>query len=123
MTNSYEDIAKLTLAARDAIVEKDYNEAYHNIYLLAEIFSSDPFNPWKEFEDIAALDFIRSKDMPVEFLGKPITRYAAHLIRTLRNELEETKAKLSMVTKRAEDGLVEKSMRINELLKQLSEKS
>lgn len=37
--------------------------------------------------DIAALDFIRSNDMPVEFLGKPITHYAAYLIRTLREEI------------------------------------
>lgn len=36
--------------------------------------------------DIAALDFIRSNDMPVEFLGKPITHYAAYLIRTLREK-------------------------------------
>lgn len=36
--------------------------------------------------DITALDFIRSNDMPVEFLGKPITHYAAYLIKTLREK-------------------------------------
>ena len=44
--------------------------------------------------DLLALDFIRTNDVPVEFLGKPIVAYAAHLIVESRNRIDELEAEL-----------------------------
>lgn len=37
-------------------------------------------------QDLATLEFIRSNDIPIKFLGRPLAEYAAHLIVTLRAE-------------------------------------
>lgn len=47
------DVAMSVVAARDALVADDPDEAYHQLYLLAEDMASDPLKPWVEIESVA----------------------------------------------------------------------
>lgn len=47
------ETARCLLAAEQAHIEKDYNEAYHQIYMIAVAHSDDPFKPWEGIKAIA----------------------------------------------------------------------
>ena len=46
------DVAEKILRARDAIVEGDYEEAYHCLYSIANL-EFDSIDPWGELEEIS----------------------------------------------------------------------
>lgn len=45
--------AQAVLAVRDALVRDDYNEAYHQLVVLADTLSDDPYKHWKGLEALA----------------------------------------------------------------------
>ena len=46
-------VANAVLLARKAMLERDYDEAYNELYWLAFEWSDDPFQPWQGFEQMA----------------------------------------------------------------------
>lgn len=46
-------VVDAVLAARDALIQEDYDEAYHQLYWLAETYAEDPFEPWAKLEQWA----------------------------------------------------------------------
>lgn len=41
--------ARSLIAVREALIDKDLEEAYHQLYWSVDW--KDPFNPWKEWEE------------------------------------------------------------------------
>ena len=51
------ELAKKLLLIRDAIIQEDYDEAYHQLYSIASPnFDKDCDNVWKELEELASLE-------------------------------------------------------------------
>ncbi len=46
-------VANAVLLARKAMLERDYDEAYNELYWLAFEWSDDQFQPWQGFELLA----------------------------------------------------------------------
>lgn len=49
------EVAKRVLATRDALVAKDIDAAYNEIYWLNDLIESDPYEPWKDMKASVAL--------------------------------------------------------------------
>ncbi|MCP5074080.1 MAG: hypothetical protein GY947_12425 [Rhodobacteraceae bacterium] len=54
------------VACRDALVEGDYVEAYHQLCQLTELTASNPLEPWTEIENAASLIDERPSEMTSE---------------------------------------------------------
>ena len=46
-------VANAVLLARKAMLDRDYDEAYNELYWLAFEWSDDQFHPWQGFEKLA----------------------------------------------------------------------
>ena len=60
-------VANAVLLARKAMLEKDYDEAYNELYWLAFEWSDDPFHPWQGFEQMA-------DDLALQPASEPVLR-------------------------------------------------